>query len=765
MKKETETMLNALIGEAERLILVVEDSPTQAQMLCFHLEEAGFSCLLAENGKQALELLKTQKPLLIVADVVMPEMDGFEMSRQIKADEQLKQIPIILTTALADSSDVIRGLECGADNFLTKPYEPQYLLTRINYLLANRILQEHDKMQVGLELEFNGKRHLITSERRQILDLLLSTYEQCMQINQNLHAREKDLKSTGARLSVLYDIAVRINQSLNLDEILAATLETLHTALNVEVSAIFLHEEENGLLLKAQRALPKDLLQRLPRLNLAQSQLNEICRKGEVALRPLSSELLATPKQTPSNNESGQAETYLEGLTFMFVPLKAKDTIRGLLLVGPFDPLGSASDLNQELMEGIANQLAVAVENARLYEAAQKARQQAEASNQAKDDFLALISHELRTPLNAILGWTSALLNKAVDDELRQRALETIERSARTQAQLIEDLLDMARAVSGKLKLEVRPVDLGDVINAALDVMRPAAEAKSIDLQMHLHAKDDIITGDPDRLQQVIWNLLSNAIKFTPNGGKVQIKLERADPYIQITVHDNGKGIAREFLPFVFDRFRQADGSSTRRHGGLGLGLALVRQLVELHGGTVQAQSAGENQGATFIVMLPVRAVRMNTAGDTQEMLALKGIKTDKRMLLAGLTILVVDDELDARELVTAVLEQYGADVMSVGSAAEALGLLKKVKPPERPDVLVSDIAMPGEDGFALIRQIREMPATQGGNIPAVAVTAFGRSSDRVRALAAGFQMHVPKPVEPAELALVIANLARRILL
>ena len=750
-------MSNPPTENTERLILVVEDNRTQAQMLCFRLEEAGFSGLIAKNGTQALELLRTHRPALIVAEVALPELDGFEMARQIKADENLKHIPVILMTALTDGMDVLRGLECGADNFITKPYEPDYLLARINYLLANRPLREHDQAQAGLELEFNGKRHLIRAERRQILDLWLSTCEQYAQLNRHLHAREKDLKSTSNRLSVLHDIAVTISQSLDLDEILQAAPKKLQATLNVEVAAIFLQEEE-GLILRAHRHLPKTMLQDLAAANLAQSQLAELCRQGEVALHPLSPDLLATPGEAPAE----RAEPYIASQVFMFVPLKAKKTVSGLLLVGPFDPLGAVNEMNQELMEAIANQLAVAVENARLYEAAQKARQQAEAANQAKDGFLALVSHELRAPLNAILGWTSALLNKAVDDDVRRRALETIERSARTQTQLIEDLLDMARAVSGKLRLEVRPVDLSDVINAALEVVRPAAEAKAIDLQVQLRAKDDIITGDPDRLQQVFWNLLSNAIKFTPNGGAVEIKLERADPHVQIIVRDNGKGITPEFLPCVFERFRQADSSNTRRHSGLGLGLALVKQLVELHGGTVQAESAGIGQGATFTVMLPVRAVRAHSAGTTQEMLALKGIKTNKRMLLAGLTILVVDDEPDAREVVTAVLEHYGADVLPVNSAAEALDLLRKVKPPERPDVIVSDIAMPGEDGYALIRQVRALPATHGGTIPAVALTAFGRSGDRVRALTAGFQMHVPKPVEAAELALVIANLARR---
>lgn len=750
-------MSNPLTENTDRMILVVEDNRTQAQVLCYHLEQAGFSWLVAENGRQALDLLRTHCPALIVAEVDLPELDGFEFARQIKATENLNQIPLILVTTLTDGLEALRGLECGADNLVTKPYEPAYLLAQINYLLTNQPLRQQDNSQAGLALEFKGKRHLITAQRRQLLDLWLSACEQSVRNNRDLHAREKDLKSTSRRLSVLHDIAVTISQSLDLDEILQAAPEKLHATLNVEVAAIFLQEEE-GLGLRAHRHLPKRMLHDLATTDLAQSRLEEICRQGEVALQPLSPDLLAKPGEaTPE-----RAAPYLVGLIFMLVPLKAKNTVSGLLLVGPFDPLGAVNEMNQELMEAIANQLAVAVENARLYEAAQKARQQAEAANQAKDGFLALVSHELRAPLNAILGWTSALLHKAVADDVRRRALETIERSARTQTQLIEDLLDMARAVSGKLRLEVRPVDLSDVINAALEVVRPAAEAKGIDLQVQLRAKDDIITGDPDRLQQVFWNLLSNAIKFTPNNGTVEIKLERADPHVQITVRDNGKGITPAFLPYVFERFRQADSSNTRRHSGLGLGLALVKQLVELHGGTVQGESAGEGQGATFTVMLPVRAVRMHNAGTTQEMLALKGIKTNKRMLLAGLTILVVDDEPDAREVVTAVLEHYGADVLPVNSAAEALELLRKVKPPERPDVLVSDIAMPGEDGYALIRQVRALPATQGGNIPAVALTAFGRSGDRVRALTAGFQMHVPKPVEAAELALVIANLARR---
>ncbi len=391
----------------------------------------------------------------------------------------------------------------------------------------------------------------------------------------------------------------------------------------------------------------------------------------------------------------------------------------------------------------------------------QRAREEAQAANRAKDEFLAVVSHELRAPLNAMLGWARILRSTRVDDATLSHAIEIIERSARTQSKLIEDLLDTARIVTGKLRLDIQPVELRRVIESAAQVLHPAAEAKGIDIRLAFDVEREVITGDADRLQQIVWNLLSNAIKFTPNGGQVEVLLQRADPHVRLTVTDTGKGISPGYMPYIFDRFHQADSSSTRRHGGIGLGLSLVRHLVELHGGTVYAESDGEGRGATFTVNLPLRAVRPQPTELESVGLGVAGV-ADVPSTLDGVWALVVDDETDARELLTTLLQQYGARVTPAASAAEALSVLSAVEPGRQPDILVSDIGMPDVDGYTLIRRVRALAPERGGRIPAIALTAYGRSIDRIRALSAGFQMHMPKPVEPAELALVIASLTGR---
>lgn len=401
---------------------------------------------------------------------------------------------------------------------------------------------------------------------------------------------------------------------------------------------------------------------------------------------------------------------------------------------------------------------------------AQHSCEQAEAVSRSKDDFIALISHELRAPLNAMLGWAHVLKDGQADAATQQHAIEVIERSARTQQKLIEDLLDTARITSGKLRLDTGLVDLAQVVKAAADTVRPAADAKEIELDIELRDGSNLITGDPDRLQQIVWNLLSNAVKFTPNGGRVTLRLERADPYVRLTIADTGIGISPAFLPYVFHRFYQADASTTRRHGGLGLGLSLVRHLVELHGGSVEAESAGEGQGATFRVNLPVRALRHHKVEEKEEIdleqdehlelgLTQNGQSSTSPGRLAGLWALVVDDEADARDLVATLLNQCGARVTTAASAAEAFSFLREGEAGGRPDVLVSDIGMPDEDGYQLLRRVRALGREQGGSIPAIALTAFGRARDRIKALSAGFQTHIPKPVEPEELMMVIAGL------
>jgi signal transduction histidine kinase/ActR/RegA family two-component response regulator len=389
-------------------------------------------------------------------------------------------------------------------------------------------------------------------------------------------------------------------------------------------------------------------------------------------------------------------------------------------------------------------------------------RAEAEGANRAKDEFLSILSHELRTPLNAILGWSAMLRQRTLSEDKVLRALETIERNAKSQAQLIEDILDISRIITGKLRLQVRPVNLVPVIESAIESVRLAAEAKSIRLQSRLDSQAGLLLGDANRLQQVVWNLLSNALKFTPKDGRVEIRLERVNSHAEITVSDTGLGISSDFLPFVFDRFRQHDSTTTRSYGGLGLGLAIVRQLVELHGGTVTVVSPGIGQGTTFTVTLPAMIIPQPPS-DPEPLNSI--VETKPRVeaspTLEGLQILVVDDEADALELLSTILQNNGAEVIAVASVKQALTIIETATD-RSPDVLVSDIGMPDEDGYSLIRKLRQLEAQRGGKLPAIALTAYAASDDRRQALLAGFQMHLTKPVDAAELVAVVASLTGR---
>ena len=388
------------------------------------------------------------------------------------------------------------------------------------------------------------------------------------------------------------------------------------------------------------------------------------------------------------------------------------------------------------------------------------ARQQAEQTSRMKDQFLATVSHELRTPLTAMLGWVQMMRSGQLPAERHARALETIERNARAQAQLIEDLLDMSRILAGKLRLDIEPLDVATVVEAAIESIRPTANTKGITLQPVIEW-GGMVMADPNRLQQVIWNLLTNAVKFTPKGGRVQVVVHRVDSAVEVLVADTGQGIPAEFVPYVFERFRQAEGGNTRAKGGLGLGLSIVKQLVEMHGGTVAAFSPGDGKGATFTLRLPLSVTHRRevepAASSRRAAAGSSKITPVPRGELAGLRLIIVDDEDDSREVLTALLEASGATVRQASSPNEARQLFSD----ERPDVLVSDIGMPGENGYAFIASIRRLPQEQGGNIPAVALTAYARSEDRTEALMAGFTNHVAKPVEPAELVAAIASLAR----
>lgn len=459
--------------------------------------------------------------------------------------------------------------------------------------------------------------------------------------------------------------------------------------------------------------------------------------------------------------------------SYLSVPVTAASgEAIGTMFFGHPEP-GVFTERTERIVRGIAAQAAVALDNTRLYEAAQQAaeerkvllesereaRAEAERSSQMKDEFLATLSHELRTPLSAILGWAQVLRRGGKDEADRQRGLQTIERNARAQAQLIEDLLDMSRITSGKVLLDIQNLAPAGFLDAAIETVRPAADAKNIRLEKHYDADPGMIAGDPARLQQVVWNLLSNAIKFTPRDGQVVVELARRGDSVLITVRDSGAGIKPEFITHVFERFRQADASMTRRHGGLGLGLAIVKHLIEQHGGTVRAESAGEGMGSSFSIELPLSKAAPPTRRSRAGMVGSPSPATPELTLrdLGGVSVLVVDDDRDARELIARILTDCHARVRIAASAREAFDALRA----DLPDLLISDLGMPEVDGFELLSWVRSLGRDRGGLLPAVALTAFARSEDRLRALEAGFNSHISKPVEPSELIAAVASLVR----
>ena len=444
--------------------------------------------------------------------------------------------------------------------------------------------------------------------------------------------------------------------------------------------------------------------------------------------------LLALP---PTNTELGVAEMPQSA---HIGPLSIDGTVIGTVTV----------------IDDVSDRLATEHALRKQIEAQRRARATAEQALHAKDEFLSTLSHEMRTPLNAVLGWARILLDRqTLDHALVQRALQVIERNASAQTKMIDDMLDMARIVSGKLRLEMKTVDIVSIVIAAVDVIMPSADARKIAVRTHLDPKTPLIVGDPDRLQQVIVNLLSNAVKFTDVGGSIEVRLDISDTEVCLVVKDTGRGIDSAFLPHVFERFRQGDASSTRRHGGLGLGLALVRDLVELHGGSVSAQSAGEGKGAMFMVRLPTMAEA--AVGDDGARVAGPGPRA-----LAGIRVLLIEDEPDSRDLARAALTRFGAMVSAASSSAEAVNEVLSATSETMPHVVVSDIGMPVEDGYVFIQQLRALSPERGGRIPAVSVTGYSTPGDVDRALAAGFQLHLSKPVDPLALIEAVAKLSRQ---
>jgi signal transduction histidine kinase/DNA-binding response OmpR family regulator len=735
--------------ETEKInILMVDDNPTNLLALETILQGPDRNLVKATSGDEALRYLLNMDVAVILLDVYMPGIDGLETAALIRGREKSRDIPIIFLTADSmGNRHIARGYSLGAVDYILKPVEPDILRSKVAVFVELFKKTEEIKRQAELLHEKNLELEYANLQRLGMLielgQQLAAEHDPARVLEKFCHAARDIIGAEHAGVGVLNTNEPTLRYFFRSD------LKSMNGAGNGGAPLV----NEHAFISMLERRNPLRLSEFDP--------------------------LLQTIKLPALDGTDARS--------FLGAPIFSSAQVYGWLYLT--DKIGGDefSEADERLAVTLSTQVAVAYENARLYAEAQRhaaelqqevaerkqaeeerarmlireqaARAEAEAANRTKDEFLATLSHELRTPLTAILGWSHLLRTNKFNQEHLGRALETIERNARSQSQLIDDLLDVSRIITGKLRLEVRPVELVQIIEAAIESMRPAAEAKEIKFDVVLDRAASHISGDGDRLQQVCWNLFSNAVKFTPQGGSVEVRLERSgDAHAEITVHDTGQGIDPRFLPFIFDRFRQADGSTTRKHGGLGLGLAIVRHLVELHGGRIKVHSDGINQGATFTVLLPLKTSRRR-ADDEED--ATPAIVIDDSMpcspVLDGLRILVVDDEADTRELIATVLAQCGAEVTGCGSAAEALTTIQTWKP----DLLISDIGMPEEDGYSLIKKVRQLDGLCG-KIPAVALTAYASTEDRIHILSAGFQMHIAKPVEPQELITIIANVAGR---
>ncbi|MEG4317554.1 MULTISPECIES: response regulator [unclassified Microcoleus] len=654
-------------------VLLVDDRPENLVALEAILNKPYYNLVKANSGAEALRCLLNEDFAVILLDVQMPGMDGFETATMIRSRDRSRSTPIIFITAFSSNdTHVFKGYSLGAVDYLFKPLEPS----------------------------------ILTSKVAVFVELFQKTVEVKRQATQ-LAAVNNELSKSEERFRTLCACSPL--------GIYLADVEGRCTYMNPRCQAICGFILEESLVSAWQRWVhPED------RDRVVADWLTWI-KEGQ--------------------EYSNEFRLVYNDETVRWINVQSSPMFSDLgKLIGH---VGTVRDVTERKQ--------AESERGRLIRE-QVARQEAERANQMKDEFLAILSHELRTPLNAILGWSRLLMSKKFDQKTIDKALETIERNAKSQAQLIEDILDVSRILRGKLSLNLHPIQLEYVIEMAIDSLRPLAEAKSIVIKWECSPNVGRVVGDIDRLQQVVWNLLSNAIKFTDEEGKVEVRLELVGDEIQIQIIDSGIGIDPDFLPYVFDRFRQADSTTTRSYGGLGLGLAIVRHLVEQHGGKVRAEN-NTDKGAKFTVSLPV--AEDNGQGAVDDYSQLNDAK-EALPSLANLQLLVVDDDDDTREFLIALLEQEGAVVRSASSVAGALAALES----SWPDVLLSDIGMPEADGYELIARVREMEVHRGGKMPAIALTAYVRESDRRQALEAGFQMHLSKPVEVAQLIAGIANLA-----
>ena len=721
-------------------ILLVDDHPPNLMALEAILEPTGARLLRASSGAEAVQIAAKEDLAIALLDLQMPELDGLETAALIKKTERGRSVPIMILTAREPTrAEVARGYASGAVDFLFKPLDPDVLRSKVTVFLGlhTRPSSEPAPSEERMRSEEPSGR---ISERL-LASAAETDPEKTVEALVRLHSAE-ELATLATEQAALYEEAQEARHHAELAELeLRADEARLRLALEAGGLGTWEFNPVTGALRWDARTRTLFGVSQHGEMNYGRflaavhaGDRDRVDRAVQRALDPLGGGTFELEHRTTENER--------------WLAVKGQAIVehgRTLRLLG--------------VVQDVTAKKRVEEERAALLASAERAREEAESASRAKDEFLATVSHELRNPLNAILGWSRVLVEEEIDPDRARKGLEVIARNAKTQVQLVEDILEVSRIVTGKLRLTTGPVDVRANVDAAVETVRSAAQAKGVVLEALYESDPGLIVADEDRLQQVLWNLLSNAVKLTPYGGRVRVVARREDEAVVIFVEDSGEGIDAEFLPYVFDRFRQADGSTTRTHGGLGLGLAIVRHLVELHGGTVTAASGGKGTGATFTVTLPLRAHAKAGALEARAPLMKRpqAVRGDA-MPMAKRRVVVLDDEEDMRDLIAMILEHAGAEVVRVSSVAAAMREIEN----DPPDVAVSDLAMPGEDGYAFVRRVRSASRPDVAGIPLVAMTAYARAEDRHRVLAAGFDRHVPKPIEPAELVTALCDVVAR---
>jgi signal transduction histidine kinase/DNA-binding response OmpR family regulator len=743
-------------------VLIVDDRPENLLAIESTLTGLGSHLEFVRSAEHALRYLLTNEVALILLDVQMPGVNGFELAELIRQREETQDTPIIFISATSvDQQYVFKGYSLGAVDYLTKPFEPEILKSKVAFF--TKLYEQHSKIkqQARLLEEANAELDALNEE---LEGRVLRRTAEIKVAHRELSDEAAMRTRSQMRLELEHTITRELAASLDLTGAAPAILRAIFTYLGAETGVLWVLGDDGKTLERGHVGISNPS----PAIDLF---IRSMERQRPVKNSGLPE--IVWKKKTPVCLSFSEADPHFpqrqRALTAGFngvigIPLKMGNEFFGVIEVFAAAAISEEPEV-LDMFESIGIEIGqfihrkrVEAERENLLRQEMTLRQQAEKASRLKDEFLATVSHELRTPLNSILGWAQ-LLQRGVPAEKRDSAIDTIYRNAKAQSQLIEDLLDMSRLITGDFPLELAPTDVRSLVNAAIKIVSPQADAKSIRIVTRDEIGDINITCDAERVQQMVWNLLVNAIKFSPEGETVEVMLAATDKTVTIAVRDNGHGIDPEFLPHVFDRFRQGDSSSTRKHRGLGLGLAIVTNLAELHGGKVDVKSEGLGKGAEFTITLPLTDDRMYAASDPQPETASESIKTNASAAdpLKDVRILIVEDDADAGQMLSFALRSAGAETRTSRSVSEAFDSLSEWIP----DAVLSDINMPGEDGYSLIKRLRKTPQPEISAIPAIAITAMARPEDGDRALSSGFQVHMPKPVDIEELTKCISGLVK----